>query len=224
MPEDAPVSLRLAQSAYNSPYSRSGAPARHPNTDPYSHLRGSALADLEAAGYDPKTMVEHGVVWAEDQDPYGHVMHSQYMHWAGSCLFRIMEGYDEWLSKKECDDMIQGKSVIIVVKKYELDLRRQVRYPDSIIAAYRQGFIEPTRNNGTVSLYSLKQQAVVADVKGSTSYVDVKTGRPVDIRTLGGGWPSLYDAYVRKSEDAKVSKETWEEERRGKKAGAEPKI
>ncbi|KAI1359937.1 hypothetical protein F5Y08DRAFT_349184 [Xylaria arbuscula] len=205
-----PTSLRLAQSAYNSPYSRAGAPTPHPNSDPYSALRSRALATLEAMGYDPKTMVEHGVVWAEDQDPYGHVMHSQYMHWAGSCLYRIMEGYDEWLSKQECDDIIQGKNVIIVVKKYELDIRRQVKYPDSIIAAYHQGFIEPTRNNGTVSLYSLKQQAIVANVKGSTSYVDVKTGRPVDIRTLGCGWPMLYEAYVKKSEHAKESKRKWD--------------
>lgn len=129
---DNPTSSRLAQSAYNSPYSRAGAPTPHPNCDPYEVLRSRALATLEAMGYDPKTMVEHGVVWAEDQDPYGHVMHSQYMHWAGSCLYRIMEGYDEWLSDQECADMIQGKTLMIVVKKYELDIRRQVKYPDSV--------------------------------------------------------------------------------------------
>ncbi|KAI0813916.1 hypothetical protein GGR55DRAFT_486787 [Xylaria sp. FL0064] len=216
---NTPASLRLAQSAYNSPYSRAGAPTPHPNSDPYSALRSSALSNLEAMGYDPKTMVEHGVLWAEDHDLYAHVM-----HWAGSCLYRIMEGYDEWLSKQECDDMIQGKSIIIVVKKYELDIRRQVRYPDSIIAAYRQGFIEPTRNNGTVSLYSLKQQAIVADVKGSTSYVDVKTGRPVDVRTLGGGWPTLYEAYVKKSEDAKYFKEKWNNAHHSKKPNVGSKI
>ncbi|KAI1824021.1 hypothetical protein F4861DRAFT_539483 [Xylaria intraflava] len=219
-----PASLRLAQSAYNSPYSRAGAPVPHPNSDPYSPLRSRALSDLEDMGYDPTTMAEHGVVWAEDQDPYGHVMHSQYMHWAGSCLYRIMESYDEWLTKQECDDMIQGKNVIIVLKKYELDIRRQVRYPDSIIAAYHQGFIEPTRNNGTVSLYSLKQQAIVANVKGSTSYVNVKTGRPVDIRTLGGNWPALYEAFVKKSEDAKNLKEKWDRAHPPRKPRADSKI
>ncbi|KAK5636084.1 hypothetical protein RRF57_011796 [Xylaria bambusicola] len=79
-----------------------------------------------------------------------------------------------------------------------------------IIAAYHQGFIEPTRNNGTVSLYSLKQQAIVAEVKGSTSYVSVKTSRPVDIRTLGSGWPMLHEADVKKSEHAKEFKERWD--------------
>jgi hypothetical protein len=56
---------RLAESAYNSPYSRSGAPAPHPNTDPYAQLRSTALSTLEAMGYDPRTMVERGVLWAE---------------------------------------------------------------------------------------------------------------------------------------------------------------
>lgn len=57
--------------------------------------------------------------------------------------------------------------------------------------AYRQDRVEPTRNSGTTSLFSLKQQAVVAQVKGSVTYMDVKTGRPADIRCLGGGWSVL---------------------------------
>lgn len=78
MPDDAasPVasrSKRQADSAYQSPYSNAGAPKPHPNTDPYADLRARALSTLEAMGYDPKSMSERGVVWAEDQDPFGHV-------------------------------------------------------------------------------------------------------------------------------------------------------
>lgn len=78
MPEDAAStaasrSKRQAESAYQSPYSHAGAPGPHPNTDPYAELRASALSTLEAMGYDPKSMAERGVVWAEDQDPFGHV-------------------------------------------------------------------------------------------------------------------------------------------------------
>jgi hypothetical protein len=47
------------------------------DANPYAALRASALAELEAMGFDPRTMAERGVVWAEDQDPFGHVMHSQ---------------------------------------------------------------------------------------------------------------------------------------------------
>lgn len=130
--QDASKKSRLAESAYNSPYSHAGAPNFHPNTNPYIPLRASGLSILEAMGYDPKTMVERGVVWAEDQDPFGHVMHSQYMHFLGICFHRIMESYDEYLNEQEYSDMILAKGVVPVVKKYELDIKRQVVYPDSV--------------------------------------------------------------------------------------------
>ena len=126
------VSSRLSQSAYNSPYSHAGAPGPHPNADPYAPLRTRALATLEAMGYDPQTMVERGVLWAEDQDPFGHVMQSQYMHFLGTCFHRVMESYDEFLSETEYNDMILAKSIAPVIRKYELDIKRQVKYPDSV--------------------------------------------------------------------------------------------
>jgi hypothetical protein len=128
----APRASRLAASAYNSSYARSGAPLRYPNTSPYAPLRAKALATLESMGYDPTTMVEHGVVWAEDQDIFGHVMHSQYMHFLGTCFHRVMESYDEFLSEDEYNGMITGSTVVPMVRKYELAILRQVRYPDAV--------------------------------------------------------------------------------------------
>jgi acyl-CoA thioesterase FadM len=130
---------RLAESAYNSPYARAGAPTPHPNTDPYAPLRAKAIATLEAMGYDPQTMVERGIVWAEDQDPFGHVMQSQYMNFLGTCFHRVMESYDEFLDEKEYNDMILAKTVVPVVRRYELDIRRQVKYPDAVRAVSDAG-------------------------------------------------------------------------------------
>lgn len=79
-----------------------------------------------------------------------------------------------------------------------------------LIAAYRQDRIDPDRNNGTTSLFSLKQQAIVAEVKGSAVYMSLKTGRPVDIRTLGGGWAKLYEGFLSKSDKARKLKEEWD--------------
>jgi hypothetical protein len=81
-----------------------------------------------------------------------------------------------------------------------------------LIAAYREEAIEPTRNVGTTSLFSLQQQAIVAEVKGSVTYVDVKSGCPVDIRTLGGGWPKLFDGFTQKANHAMMLKEKWDAE------------
>lgn len=129
------VNHRLAQSAYHSPYARVGAPGPHPNTDPYVPLRTKALATLEAMGYDPNTMVEHGVLWAEHQDPLGHVMHSQYMHFLGTCFHRVMESYNDYLDDKEYEAMITGRSAVPAIRRYQLDIRRQVTYPDSVSSA-----------------------------------------------------------------------------------------
>ncbi|KAI0157895.1 hypothetical protein GGR52DRAFT_180367 [Hypoxylon sp. FL1284] len=219
-----PSSLRLADSSYTSPYSRAGAPSPHPNTDPYAPLRARALGTLEAMGFDPKTMVEHAVLWAEHQDPFGHVMQSQFMRYLGTCFHRVMESYDEYLSKGEFEGMFQGKAVIPVIRKYELSILRQVKYPDVVIAAYRQEHIEPTRSNGTTILFSLKQQVIVAEVKGSATYVDVKTARPVDIRTLGGGWSHVYEAITQKSERSTALKEKWEKEHPKRTGDVKPKM
>lgn len=42
--------------------------------------------------------------------------------------------------------------------------------------------------------------------------MDVKTSRPIDIRTLGGGWLALYNGFTKKSEQAKALKEKWDSE------------
>lgn len=82
--------------------------------------------------YDFLTMVERGVVWAEDHDPFGHVMQSHFMAFLGTCFHRVMESYDEFLSEDEYNDMILAKTIVPVVRKYELEIRRQVVYPGSV--------------------------------------------------------------------------------------------
>lgn len=147
-------------------------------------------------------MIERSVVW-EDQDAYGHVHHTKFMHYLSYCYYRIMECYDEQLKEEDYNNIVYGKRVMLVIRKTELDIKRQVKYPDTVsgtfqlcdvmslimvklIAAYRQKKIYPDRNSGTTSLFSLKQQRIVAETKGAAVYVDAKTGRPVDNRTLGG--------------------------------------
>jgi acyl-CoA thioesterase FadM len=83
-------------------------------------------------GYDSENMVERGVLLAEDQDPFGHVMHTQYMHFLGTCFHRIMESYAEYMIEDGYENMITGQSTVPVVRKYELDIRRQFQYPDAV--------------------------------------------------------------------------------------------
>ncbi|KAI0805667.1 hypothetical protein GGR55DRAFT_690385 [Xylaria sp. FL0064] len=204
------IASPLAQSAYDSPYSRPGAPTPHPTGDPYVPLRSQALSTLEKMGYDPQTMTERGVLWAEDQDPFGHVNQSRFMHFLGVGFHRTVESQGEFLSEQEYNDMVHAKTVIPVIHKYELQIRRQVRYPDSLIIACRPERMEPTRYHLTTSLFSLKQQAIVAEVTAWVTFIDAATGRPIDLRSLGGGWPKVYEGYVKKVEQAQALKEKWE--------------
>jgi hypothetical protein len=48
----------------------------------------------------------------------------------------------------------------------------------------------------------------VADYHRSITYLDAKTRRPVDIRTLGGGWPNVFESFLRKAEHSQIL-QTW---------------
>lgn len=128
-----PATWRLQASEYLSPYFRTGAPGIAPSgRDGYADLRAKGITTLESMGFESQTMVERGVTWAEDQDPFGHVMHSQFVHFFGLCWQRVMESYGEFLSDQDYGDMITAKTVIPVVSEYKIQIKRQVRYPDSV--------------------------------------------------------------------------------------------
>lgn len=50
-------------------------------------------------GYEPNTIVERVVVWAEDQDSYS----------LSTCFYRVMGSFHEFLSKEEFDSMIRAR-------------------------------------------------------------------------------------------------------------------
>jgi hypothetical protein len=54
------------------------------------------------------------------------------MHFFGLVFHRVMESYTEYFDEEEYDGMLKGRTVIPVVRKYELDIRRVVAYPDSV--------------------------------------------------------------------------------------------
>ncbi|OAA76464.1 hypothetical protein LEL_06148 [Akanthomyces lecanii RCEF 1005] len=203
----------LKATQYFSPYTRSGAPGVPISTevaDPYAPLRKKALETLEAMGFDPVTMVERGVTWAEDQDPFGHVMHSQYQHYFGICWQRIMEFYGAYLTEQEYRDMLSGKGVIPVLGGYEIRFKRQVKHPDTLIVASRQLGIEPNRAYAHTGIFSLQQQAIVAETKGHVTYIDAKTGRPTDITKYSDGWRSFYKGMTEKVNITSALVERWE--------------
>lgn len=127
-----PDTARLLSTSYHSPYTRSGAPALPASQDPYAKLRARALQTLEAMGFDPDTMVEHGVLFAEHQDPFGHVSNAQFLAFFGQTWMRVTDAYGQYLSKEELDGIYQAKTVVPMVRRFELEIKRQVKFPDSV--------------------------------------------------------------------------------------------
>jgi len=104
----------------------------HPDGgDVYKELRQKVVMQATAMGYDVPTLTEHGVDWADDQDPFGHVGGATYSRLIYSCNFRLFESFARTL-KDKYEELYRARGVGVLTKSYSMDLRRQVTYPDSV--------------------------------------------------------------------------------------------
>ena len=97
----------------------------------YKNSRQKVVAQATAMGYDAPTFREHGVDWANDQDPFGHVGGATYSRLVYSCNFRLFESFAKTL-KDKYEDLYRARGVGVLTKSYSMDLKRQVTYPDSV--------------------------------------------------------------------------------------------
>ncbi|KAK2746700.1 hypothetical protein CKAH01_18195 [Colletotrichum kahawae] len=174
---------RLEASSYHAP---GGGAA-------YQPLRESLIKNILEQGYDEATMIEHGVVWADDQDPFGHIMNAGFSHFASSCNFRVFESFEAQLGDK-INDFINAKGIGVMVKQFTVDIKRPVSYPDSIICAVRLGEVRPDRYFITTTMWSLRQQAPVAESEGWIVFFDYGKGKVANLVDAGGVHKDLYEA------------------------------
>ena len=85
-----------------------------------------------AMGYDPATMTECGVIWSDHQDPFNHVTNAQFPHYATVCNFRVFESFAAQLGPENYRELKAATGRGVLVKKYMLDIKRPVTYPDSV--------------------------------------------------------------------------------------------
>ena len=97
----------------------------------YKPLREGVVKQALEQGYDEATMMGHGVVWADDQDPWGHIMNAGFPHYASSCHFRLFESFEEHL-KDKFQDLMKARGIGVIVKSTTLEVKRPVTYPDSV--------------------------------------------------------------------------------------------
>lgn len=97
----------------------------------YQPLREKIVKQALEQGYHATTMMEHGVVWADDQDPWGHIMNAGFPHYASASNFRLFESFEAQLKDKFAD-LMKARGIGVIVKSTTLDIKRPVSYPDSV--------------------------------------------------------------------------------------------
>ena len=112
--------------------------------------------------------------------------------------------------------MVKARGIAPVVRKYEIDLKRVVSYPDALLIANRLTDVRPDRYHGVTSIWSLRQQAIVAESTGWIVFYDFETGRQGDLVRKGGLHKVLYEGLKAKADEANRKMEEWEKAKKGK--------
>jgi hypothetical protein len=75
-----------------------------------------------------------------------------------------------------------------------------------LVIANRLTEVRADRYHGVTTIWSLKQQAVVAECSGWIVWFDFNTGKAANLLEMGGVWKTLYDGLVRQVEDTERSR------------------
>ncbi|KAF2116792.1 hypothetical protein BDV96DRAFT_645199 [Lophiotrema nucula] len=189
----------------------------HPTAPtPYTALRSAAVEAAVAQGYDFDSLTEIPVDWSADQDPNAHVSNPVYARYASAGNMRLFESFAEALGDRFVG-MVRGKGVGPVLKGYQYDLKRMCSYPDSVLVGNRLSDVKCDRYFTTTTIWSLRQQAVVAECTGWVVFVNFASGKPVDLTAAGDPYDKLHALILRKAQEAKRRKDTWDQEQAAKK-------
>ncbi|RAL58786.1 hypothetical protein DID88_009199 [Monilinia fructigena] len=204
--EMAPCAIEFSSALDSSSYqSPDGGSA-------YAPLRKKVIDAAIAMGYDAATMVECGVSWSDDHDPFQHVKNAAYVHYVNQCKFREFQSFEPYLGKEKFQDMLNLRHMGPVVKTYTIDLKRPVKFPDALIIANHITEVLPDRYVGVTSIWSLKQQVIVADCKACVVFFDYDRGVPANLLEAGGVYKELYEALKQRSGRELEAAAEWEKQ------------
>ncbi|KAJ7133483.1 hypothetical protein C8R44DRAFT_838888 [Mycena epipterygia] len=181
----------------------------HPSgSEEYSALRKAVVAKATGMGYDVPTMTEHGVAWADDQDPFGHVGGATYARLIFKGNFRVFESFAKTLGDKY-DELYRAKGVGVIIKSYNMDLKRQVVYPDCLLTAARISEVHQDRYFCTTSIWSYRQQAIVAESSGYVVFFDYRKGQVVNLMEYGGVYADLHKELLERAKRSNELSAQW---------------
>ncbi|KAI9038736.1 uncharacterized protein KD926_010471 [Aspergillus affinis] len=171
-----------------------------------------ALTALQQLGLvaPPNPGKEINVAWAEDQDPFGHVMWQAYGHITGQCFNRIVESFHKHLGDK-FQEFMAASGINAMSRRITMDVRRVVEYPDLLITGARISEVRPDQFFWRFSVWSTKQRVAVAEAEGWMVFFNHRTGKKVDLPREGGVYADLHAALVRRAEESTQVRRKWEE-------------
>ncbi|KAL1631105.1 hypothetical protein SLS56_004493 [Neofusicoccum ribis] len=178
---------------------------------PYDSLRAAIVSQATAMGCDTATMTEHGVTWADDQDPFGHIKFHAFPHFSAVTNVRLFESFEQQLGDK-CDDLLKARGIGVIGKNLNVEFKRPVSYPDAILVALRITEVKPDRYCVTTSMWSMRDQALVAEISGCVVFFDYRTAKVANLIQAGGVYRDLYNALSAKAERSNALFQKWKQD------------
>ncbi|KAF7364714.1 hypothetical protein MVEN_00341200 [Mycena venus] len=198
MPPNNALADPLVASSYFSP---EGGEA-------YKPLRDAMVAQAAAMGYEVATMTEHGIIWADDQDPFGHVGGATYARLTFKVNYRVFESFGKTLGARY-DDLVRATGVGCIIRNYNTVLKRQVRYPDCLLTAVRISEVQPDRYYAITTMWSYQQQAIVAECSGDIGFFDYSKNKPANLLEYGGVYADLHRELCERSKNSNELYSQW---------------
>ncbi|KAF9465570.1 Thioesterase/thiol ester dehydrase-isomerase [Collybia nuda] len=146
----------------------------NPPIDPLKEAREKLIA----SGFDPASFWEQSIAWG-DQDPFQHVNNARYARFFESARIRWMISLGHEIGGPEkAKAIIRGQGIGLILKTLEIQFKRPVTYPDTLLVGYRPIPSDDAVKHDlstfqvTASTYSLTQRAYVAHSKESLVWYD----------------------------------------------------
>ncbi|KAG1771059.1 Thioesterase/thiol ester dehydrase-isomerase [Suillus placidus] len=181
----SPFHIAPGQAGPESPDSSLSLPDPTPSQSSHPTAVGSlaenARAKLISMGYDAGSLWEQSIVWGH-HDSFRHVNNAHYLRFIESGRMLWLMALGKVLGGEErVKAMLAGQGVSFILKSANINFRRPVTFPDTLLIGQRPIF-SSSRTQFTLNavLYSYAQQAIVADSDSVLVWYDYDNLRKCD--------------------------------------------
>ncbi|OQE15962.1 hypothetical protein PENFLA_c029G01920 [Penicillium flavigenum] len=184
---------------------------RHPDRNgPYESLREATILAMLEQGIEYNTLSESPVSWADDQDPFGHVMFQSYMHYVGNSFIRLLESFQDHL-KDEFPKFMSGRGIGPMTNQCLMKVKQVVKYPDLLITGVRILDVHADRIQVAYCIWSVTRNVLVSEFQTWMVFFHHKEQRLVNLAEEGGVYQSLHASLTERVAESRRTLKAWEE-------------